>query len=115
MSSRHAPTNWRHVENVGPTFVKKCHQCRQEIQQTELLFFMPPCQRTKSRYFNLDSLIYWADKVLKYKKKQDFSLIDKRQEIDRVNLVDLLLILDQEKIKSLSFSLGVSSICHPLN
>lgn len=85
------------------SFVKKCHQCRQEIQQTELLFFMPPCQRTKSRYFNLDSLIYWTDKVLKYKKKQDFSLIDKRQEIDRVNLVDLLLILDQEKIKSLSF------------
>ena len=55
------------------SFVKKCHQCRQEIQQTELLFFMPPCQRTKSRYFNLDSLIYWADKVLKYKEKQDFS------------------------------------------
>lgn len=90
------------------SFVKKCHQCRQEIQQTELLFLMPPCQRTKSRYFNLDSLMNWADKVLKYKEKQDFSLIDKRHEIDRVALVDLLFILDKEKIKSL-YSLPVKN------
>jgi hypothetical protein len=50
----------------------------------------------------------WADKVLKYKEKQDFSLIDKRHEIDRVALVDLLFILDKEKIKSL-YSLPVKN------
>ena len=63
---------------------EKYHQCCQEIQQTELLFLMPLCQRTKACYFNLDSLMNWADKVLRYKEKQDFSLIDKRPEIDRV-------------------------------
>jgi len=66
------------------SFVKKYHQCRQEIQQTELLFLMPLCQQTKARYFNLDSLMNWADKVFRYNEKQDFSLINKRPEIDRV-------------------------------
>ncbi|CCI03847.1 hypothetical protein [Microcystis aeruginosa] len=45
------------------SFVKKCHQCRQEIQQTELLFLMPPCQRTKSRYFNLDRVFGLAPRL----------------------------------------------------
>jgi hypothetical protein len=89
-------------------FVKKCHQCRQEIQQTELLFLMPPCQRTKARYFNLDTLINWANKVLIYEKEQDFSLIDKRHEIDTAALVDLAFILDKEKLKSL-YSLSIKN------
>lgn len=84
------------------SFVKKCHQCRQEIQQTELLYLMPSSQRTKARYFNLETLINWANEVLIYERKQDFSLIDRSHQIDRVALVDLALILDGEKLKSLS-------------
>jgi len=89
-------------------FVKQCHQCRQETQQTELLFLMPPSQRTKARYFNLDSLINWAGQVEVYEEKQDFSLIDKRHEIDTVALVDLAFILDEDKLKNL-YSLPVKN------
>ena len=71
-------------------------------KQTELLYLMPSSQRTKARYFNLETLINWANEVLKYEMKQDFSLIDTRHQIDRVALVDLAFILDGEKLKSLS-------------
>ena len=41
------------AEGKYELFTKKCHQTRQQIQQTELGFLMPPQQRSKSRYFNL--------------------------------------------------------------
>ena len=47
------------AEDKYESFTKKCHQTRQQIQQTELGFLMPPQQRSKSRYFNLDELIKW--------------------------------------------------------
>lgn len=83
------------------SFIKKCHQCRQEIQQTELLFLIPPKQRTKSRFFNLDSLMNWANQIARYEAKQDFSLINKRHEIDQVALVDLAFFLDTKTLKKL--------------
>ena len=55
--------------------LSQCRQCRQEIQQTELSFLRPPSQRTKCRYFNLDSLINWGHKILLYEESQDFSLM----------------------------------------
>ena len=51
-------------------FTKKCHQTRQQIQQTELGFLMPPQQRSKSRYFNLDELIRWGINIINYLEKQ---------------------------------------------
>ena len=53
------------------SFLKKCYQCRKEIQQTELLFLRPPEPRSKSRYCNLDSLIHWGNKILMYEKKKE--------------------------------------------
>ncbi len=47
-------------------FAKKCCQTRQQIQQTELGYLMPPSQRSKSRYFNLDELLKWGIKILTY-------------------------------------------------
>ncbi len=51
-------------------FTKKCHQTRQQIQPTELGFLMPPQQRSKSRYFNLDELIRWGMNIINYLEKE---------------------------------------------
>ena len=51
------------------SFAKKCCQTRQQMQQTELGYLMPPQQRSKSRYFNLDELLKWGIKILKYLEK----------------------------------------------
>lgn len=45
------------------SFLKHCHQCRKELQQTELAFLSPPKQRSKCRYFNVERLIDWTIKI----------------------------------------------------
>ena len=47
-------------------FTQKCSQTRQQIQQTEIGYLMPPQQRSKSRYFNLDELMKWGVNIIKY-------------------------------------------------
>lgn len=42
------------------TFLSHCSRSRQQLQQTELAFLMPPSQRSKARYFNVESLVQWA-------------------------------------------------------
>ncbi len=44
-------------------FVRDCHQCRNQLQQTELHFLAPPTQRSQCRYFNVEILMKWAIKM----------------------------------------------------
>ena len=53
-------------EEEYQSFATKCNQARREIQQTELGFLIPPKQRSKSRYFNLDELVKWGIKIVNY-------------------------------------------------
>lgn len=57
------------------SFLSQINQCRQQIQQTPLAFLMPPSQRTKARYFNLDKTLTWAQRTLQYYHQADFSAI----------------------------------------
>jgi hypothetical protein len=57
-------------EEEYQSFANKCNQTRQQIQQTELGFLMPPKQRTKSRYFNLDELVKWGINIINYLEKE---------------------------------------------
>jgi hypothetical protein len=69
--------------------------------QTELCFLSPPTQRAKSRYHNIDILISWAIKVIKYEEKQDFSAIDNNYILDREAYRLLKLRISAETIKIL--------------
>lgn len=44
-------------------FLRDCHQCRNQLQQTELHFLAPPPQRSQCRYFNVEILVKWAMKL----------------------------------------------------
>ena len=46
------------------SFLHDCNYCRNQLQQTELSFLSPPSQRSQCRYFNVDRLIGWAQKIL---------------------------------------------------
>ncbi len=48
---------------------------RIQIQQTSLAFLIPPKPRYKARYHNIDILVKWGLKVLKYWNNQNFSRI----------------------------------------
>ncbi|WP_199273254.1 hypothetical protein [Microcystis aeruginosa] len=39
------------ADEVFQSFLSDCHQCRQQLQQTELAFAAPPSQRAQCRYF----------------------------------------------------------------
>jgi hypothetical protein len=56
-------------------FLHHCCLTRQRVQQTELYFLVPPKQRTKARYLNIDAYVHWAEQVLRYQGQGDFSPI----------------------------------------
>ena len=56
-------------------FVGECLKARQEIQQTDLYFLIPPKQRAKARDNNMDIWVKWGIEILKYQKKNDFKEI----------------------------------------
>ena len=60
------------------SFLKSVHQTRQQLQQTSMAFLMPPAQRSKCRYLNLAPLLVWAQHLLDYEQRGDFSAINPR-------------------------------------
>ncbi len=58
------------------SFSQKCHLTRQKLQQTKNSYLMPPNQRSKSRYLNLDDLINWGKNIIKYLEK-----LENKQEL----------------------------------
>lgn len=84
------------------SFLSQMNHCRQQIQQTPLAFLMPPPQRTKARYFNLDKTLTWAQRALQYYHRGDFSAIgtqycwdeQAKQTLDTMAMADLLAPLE---------------------
>lgn len=55
------------------------HHCRTTLaawQQTDLAFLLPPRQRTKARFMNLNAHIDWAQRLVAYFDRGDFSAIN---------------------------------------
>jgi len=57
------------------SLMKNCSASRTRVQQTELAFLLPPAQRTKARFMNLDRPLEWAQRLLDYHDRGDFSAI----------------------------------------
>ncbi|MEA3341292.1 MAG: hypothetical protein U9R15_15115 [Chloroflexota bacterium] len=47
-------------------FATRANQVKRQVHQTELAFCNPPQQRGKARYMNVDTLVTWGVKVLKW-------------------------------------------------
>lgn len=70
------------------SFLNQCGLTSQRVNQTNLSFLAPPNNR-KARYMNLEQLINWAQNVLYYQAKGDFSLINPAHCIDKLVLSQL--------------------------
>jgi hypothetical protein len=46
------------------TFIKATAEAKKKMQQTSAAYLMPPNQRTKSRFLNIEILTHWAADVL---------------------------------------------------
>jgi hypothetical protein len=51
---------------VWTAFATRANQMKRQVHQTELAFCNPPQQRGKARYMNVDTLVAWGVKVLKW-------------------------------------------------
>ena len=91
-------------------FLRKCNFARSQIQQTKLSFLIPPSQRSKARYHNIDILVDWGLKVLQFWKKQDFSLISTKFIIDQDTLFILREKIDQITLGKLAKAIGTPAL-----
>ncbi len=76
------------------SFCQQSIHTAQKIQQTELYFLIPPAQRTKGRYLNVDRYVQWAEKVSNYGTRGDFSAIGTTFELDNQAMIELINVLD---------------------
>lgn len=71
------------------SFLSQCGLLRQTVKQTNLSCIKPPSQKNKSRYMNLDELIFCTQNILDYQTQGDFSLINPIHCIDQLVLSQL--------------------------
>lgn len=89
------------TDDTYQAFAQRCARTRQQLQQTSVSFLMPPVQRAKARYFNVDALLEWATQVMAYAHRQDFSLIDPTWGFDEVTYQQLNPLLDPDSLAAL--------------
>jgi len=56
-------------------FLAHCRNTLASFQQTDLAFLLPPRQRTKARFMHVHAHIEWAQRLLEYHDRSDFSAI----------------------------------------
>jgi len=83
-------------------FMGQCNLTRQRIKQTPLYFLSPPKQRTKARYLNIESHIRWAQQLLHYQDRADFSTINPNYQLDKTALTLLQTQLDPDTLTKLT-------------
>jgi hypothetical protein len=57
-------------------FLGHCEQVSKRLQQTALAFLRPPKQHNKARFMHLDSHLRWAQQMLAYYDRGDFSAFE---------------------------------------
>ena len=57
-------------------FSRQVGQTKSQVQQTELAFLMPPSQRSKARYMNLETLIRWGQGTLRVLDEQPEAVLE---------------------------------------
>lgn len=75
-------------------FCRMCVQTAQRVRQSELFFLIPPAQRTKGRWLNVDAYVKWARDILEYEARGDFSRISPAFAIDGRTMGALVSVLD---------------------
>jgi hypothetical protein len=62
-------------DDTWNAFLAGCSACSSSLRQSDLAFLLPPRQRTKARFMSLDGQVRWAQRLLAYYDRADFSAI----------------------------------------
>jgi len=91
-----------HLDKDYNDFNAYCGETKQALQQTTLNFLKPPPQRSQARYHHIAPRIEWADNILNYYQKGDFSLIDKGYRLSMDALLGQVTCSEWEELVPLS-------------
>jgi hypothetical protein len=76
------------------------------FQQTDLAFLLPPRQRTKARFMHVDTHVEWAQNVLAYHDRGDFSAIRRPCVLTVAAWDDLRVRLGAARVQPLRALMG---------
>jgi hypothetical protein len=82
-------------------FKAQCKRSKQQLYQTDFAFLVPPNQRAKARYMNVEPLIQWGNKIGDFLKKEEQELDGVKEKLfwvkDYVNQIkewsDIMIII----------------------
>jgi hypothetical protein len=77
-------------------FLNSVSKAKAQSQQTPLAGLTPPALRTKARYMNLQTMTRWAVRILKYREKDNFEVLDLGFGLDEHSVKS---IIDEVEIK----------------
>ncbi|MCP4407289.1 MAG: hypothetical protein GY807_05910 [Gammaproteobacteria bacterium] len=83
-------------------FAKHCATTAAKLQQTAQNFLKPPSARSKSRWLNLGQSIDWAQRMLAYRARGDFTEISPAYRLDAATFLQLVSELDEPTYLRLS-------------
>lgn len=83
------------------SFLKYCSETRNNVQQTEMHFLLPPSQKNQSRYLNVDKLIKWGNFINIYRDNGDFSDLSQEFCLESDSLKQLKGCIPNKSVKRL--------------
>jgi hypothetical protein len=88
-------------------FLSECGRCRVALQQTELAFLRPPRQRRTARFMHLETHLGWAERLLAYHERGDFSAIAARHSLNWSRWEQLVGHVGPERAAPLRALIGI--------
>jgi len=85
------------------SFLRHCSEARNNVQQTEMLFLLPPSQKNQSRYLNVEKLVKWGKFILTYKSERDFSDISTEFCLESDSIKQLKGCISTKTVKRLEY------------
>lgn len=101
------------------SFLKHCSETRASVQQTPLSILMPPSQRPKSRYLNVESLVPWAKQFPDFEEISPFFRLEANNfkklepKLDETTMTQLNSLVNKTYETKQSFSEALSLCLEP--
>jgi hypothetical protein len=79
-----------HPDARWQSFLAHCNRSAAAYRQSDLAFLLPPRQRAKARFMNLDGHVDWGQRLLDYHDRGEFGLIRSHFAFDGVGWLRLV-------------------------
>lgn len=97
--------HWRH-DTQWSAFVQQASATLKRCQQSDLAFLQPPIQRAKARYMAIGAQIQWAQRLLAFHDRGDFSALKRPCVFSAMAWERLCQLWEPSRVKPLKALIG---------